>query len=88
MPAVSSVRVVLARAVVLDRLYEATADGSQLVHHGRVCARAERLPLADRSVESVLLAQSWHWFYNERALAAARRVIRPGGWLALEGRRW
>jgi SAM-dependent methyltransferase len=44
---------------------------------------AEHIPLADRSVDSVVCAQSFHWFANRRALAEIRRVLRPGGFLGL-----
>jgi len=50
-----------------------------------VLAAAEDLPLADASVDAVLVGQAWHWFDHQKALAQARRVIRPGGWLGLIG---
>lgn len=46
-------------------------------------AGAEALPLPDGAVDAVLVAQAWHWFPHEQALAEARRVVRPGGWLGL-----
>jgi SAM-dependent methyltransferase len=48
-------------------------------------AGAENLPLSDASVDAVLVGQAWHWFDQEQALAQARRVTRPGGWLGLIG---
>ena len=50
-----------------------------------VQAPAEVLPLADGSVDAVLVAQAWHWFDHARAVSEVRRVLRPGGWLALVG---
>jgi SAM-dependent methyltransferase len=44
---------------------------------------AERLPLADASVDAVLVGQAFHWFDAERALAETARVVRPGGTLGL-----
>jgi SAM-dependent methyltransferase len=44
---------------------------------------AERLPLRDRSVDAVVVAEAFHWFDAPVALAEARRVLRPGGGLAL-----
>jgi SAM-dependent methyltransferase len=44
---------------------------------------SEALPLADRSVDAVLVADAWHWFEPEPSIAEVRRVLRPGGWLAL-----
>jgi SAM-dependent methyltransferase len=44
---------------------------------------AEEIPLPDNSVDSVLVAQAWHWFDPERAVAEVARVLRPGGRLGL-----
>ena len=44
---------------------------------------AEDIPLPDDSVDSVLVAQAWHWFDPERAISEVARVLRPGGRLGL-----
>ena len=44
---------------------------------------AEDIPLPDDSVDAVLVAQAWHWFDPERAVAEVARVLRPGGRLGL-----
>jgi SAM-dependent methyltransferase len=44
---------------------------------------AEEIPLADDSVDAVLVAQAWHWFNPERAIPEVARVLRPGGLLGL-----
>ena len=44
---------------------------------------AERVPLADASVDGVLVGQAWHWFDPASAVAEVRRVLRPGGTLGL-----
>ena len=52
-----------------------------------VAARAERLPLAARSLDGVAVAQAFHWFDVAAASAELRRVVRPGGRLALVNNR-
>ncbi len=44
---------------------------------------AEQIPLPDNSVDAVLVAQAWHWFDPQRAVAEVVRVLRPGGRLGL-----
>jgi SAM-dependent methyltransferase len=49
------------------------------VHRGT----AEAIPLDDESVDAVVCAQAFHWFDAPLALAEIRRVLRPGGGLAV-----
>jgi SAM-dependent methyltransferase len=44
---------------------------------------AERIPLADASVDAVVVAQAWHWFDPSLALPEIARVLVPGGTLGL-----
>ncbi|MFZ0834082.1 MAG: class I SAM-dependent methyltransferase [Mycobacterium sp.] len=44
---------------------------------------AEDIPLPADSVDAVLVAQAWHWFDPERAVAEVARVLRPDGRLGL-----
>ncbi len=44
---------------------------------------AEATGLGDESVDLVLAAQAFHWFRQGEALAEFRRILKPGGRLAL-----
>jgi SAM-dependent methyltransferase len=44
---------------------------------------AEEIPLPDRSVDAVLVAQAWHWVDRGRAVPEVARVLVPGGRLGL-----
>ena len=44
---------------------------------------AESIPLVDQYVDAVTVAQAFHWFQANEALREIRRVLRPGGGLAL-----
>jgi ubiquinone/menaquinone biosynthesis C-methylase UbiE len=69
--------------VVIDRepamLARAAAKGLETIE-----ADAQRLPLADESVDAVMLVSMLHHVEDPAAaLAEARRILRPGGPLAL-----
>lgn len=44
---------------------------------------ADELPFPDRSVDAITIAQAFHWFATEEALAELARVLRPRGALGL-----
>jgi ubiquinone/menaquinone biosynthesis C-methylase UbiE len=46
-------------------------------------ATAEATTLADASVEMVAAGRAFHWFETQLALAEFRRILKPGGWVAL-----
>jgi len=46
-------------------------------------APAEQIPVATRSVDTVVAAQSFHWFAPEPALREAARILKPEGRIAL-----
>ncbi|HLH46336.1 MAG TPA: class I SAM-dependent methyltransferase, partial [Acidimicrobiales bacterium] len=48
-----------------------------------VAARVEHLPLATGTVDAVTVAQAFHWFRLPAASRELRRVLRPGGRLAV-----
>src|SRR3954452_4853430 len=48
-----------------------------------VNAPAEAIPAATRSVDTVVAAQSFHWFDAKRALREVARVLKPEGRIAL-----
>jgi SAM-dependent methyltransferase len=64
-------------AAMLDELVAAT-PGAHVVR-----GSGNALPLADGCADLITYAQAWHWMDPRGALAEARRVLRPGGVLAL-----
>jgi SAM-dependent methyltransferase len=44
---------------------------------------AEAVPLPDRSVDLITVAQAIHWFDPAPARGEFLRILKPGGWLAL-----
>jgi SAM-dependent methyltransferase len=44
---------------------------------------AEALPVPDRSVDAITVAQAFHWFDTPRTLAEFHRALRPGGRFAV-----
>jgi SAM-dependent methyltransferase len=57
----------------------ASRIGQERVHAGL----AEAIPLPGETVDAVTVADAFHWFDQPVALAEIRRVLRPGGGLAV-----
>ena len=49
---------------------------------------AEAIPVDDASVDAITVAQAFHWFDTDAALAEMHRVLRPGGGFAIVFNRW
>jgi len=62
----------------LRAIVERVAPGAEALE-----GRAEAIPLADAEVDAVFVAQAFHWFANDDAVAEIARVLRPGGVLAI-----
>jgi len=73
-----------ARVVAVEPLPAMRARLIELVPDAVVLeGAAERIPLADGSVDAVTVGQAFHWFRLGEALPELHRVLRPGGALAL-----
>jgi SAM-dependent methyltransferase len=77
------IRVIATDASVsqIAEAHQASAQGPANIEF-RV-APAERSGLADATVDLLLVAQAAHWFDLDAFYAEARRVLRPGGIIAL-----
>lgn len=79
----------VALAAHFDRVVATEPSAAQLaqaVQHPKVSyhASAETAPmLADRSVDLVTVAQAVHWFDRPKFYAEVKRVLRPGGVVAV-----
>src|SRR3954454_5459974 len=48
-----------------------------------IAGAAENIPVGDASVDAVVVGQAFHWFDVPTAMPEIRRVLRPGGGVAL-----
>ena len=73
-----------ARLVAVEPVGAMRAKLAESLPEARVLAgAAEGMQLADGSVDAVVVAQAFHWFDGEAALAEIHRVLLPRGRLAL-----
>lgn len=73
-------RELMARARALD------AEAGVQVEY--IEGKAEATGLPDASFDMVIAGQCWHWFDRPAAAAEARRLLRPGGVLAMAHFDW
>jgi SAM-dependent methyltransferase len=72
------------RVLAVDPSAQMLAELAAVAPQALVCVgAAEQIPADDACVDVVTVAQAWHWFDAERAAAQCRRVLRPGGLLAV-----
>lgn len=72
--------------VAVEPSHEMREELTRVLPAVRVLAgSAEQIPLPDRSVDVVLVAQAWHWVDVDEAVPEVARVLTPGGRL---GRVW
>ena len=69
--------------VGLDGSLEMLSHAARHPHIRYVEGRAEALPFADESFALLTVALALHWFDGPNFLREARRVLQPGGWLAI-----
>jgi ubiquinone/menaquinone biosynthesis C-methylase UbiE len=73
--------------VSMDAAYPMLAQARQMFLEGCLaCANGELLPLAPDSFDLVTIGQAVHWFNLPALFGELRRVLRPGGWLAVISR--
>ena len=72
------------------RVYAVDIDPRMLAVLGEACpgvlvyeGTAERIPLADGSVDAVVVASAWHWMEPGTAIPEVARVLRPAGQLII-----
>lgn len=73
----------MATEASLDQLVQGERDRESGLQ--RVCSLAERSGLASGSVDLVTVAQAVHWFDFDAFWTEARRVLAPGGAVAVWG---
>jgi SAM-dependent methyltransferase len=71
----------------MDAAYPMLAQARQLYPQNCLtCANGEQLPLPPGSLDLVTIGQAVHWFNLPALMSELKRVLRPGGWLAVISR--
>ena len=87
--ATGSGQAALPLSAYFDRVIASDASPRQLGHAHRgpridyVAAAAEASGIADHAIDLVTVAQALHWFDRDRFYAEVRRVLAPGGVIAV-----
>ncbi len=79
----AALRVLATTVVGVDPSGPMLARADRIPGIDYVCARAERLPVADASVDLVTASLAFHWFARTAFLAEARRTLSAAGWLVV-----
>jgi len=53
---------------------DATTESSRFI-----CASADSIPLADESLDFILIGSAWHWMNSEKTITEIQRLLKPGG---------
>jgi SAM-dependent methyltransferase len=69
--------------VGLDASTNMIREARRAVPRAFAVAKAEALPIRNRSVDLVVASAAFHWFDQRRFLAEARRIARRGAWLVV-----
>jgi ubiquinone/menaquinone biosynthesis C-methylase UbiE len=73
--------------VSMDAAYPMLAQAHQLYpENSLACANGEQMPFPPGSFDLVTIGQAVHWFNLLALFNELRRVLRPGGWLAVISR--
>ena len=70
----------LARGVTVEALAALARNNPAARCHA---SDSTAIPVEDRSLDAVLVADAWHWFDAEATITELRRVLKPGAWLGL-----
>jgi SAM-dependent methyltransferase len=77
----------LVAAIEPNAAMRALASSEEAPGLAILAGSAEAIPLVSHRVDLITVGQALHWFQAEQARAEFRRILKPGGWLAVLGNR-